>query len=816
DCSEGSVGVPFARAQQSYNTYRAYISYLHLPKQSVQKDAYRALRVDAALRTHASALEAILRDICISVTYDTSSIESKPRASFPPFSNGIIIVERESRPPRKYVRACARKLTILTHMIALAARRDARCSPRKEKKLSRPSHRLNSLPVLSTMHEVIEPFTNAWSNKVTIASRRYYVTFYYCMGPICSRIYDIYFILELVWYIFRGSYNGVARSRCAAPRKSNERGDSDERRRARAYKTYRRFSHITQARATLAIAFEYQLGRVDHICICAPYIHRLGWTNGKGARTLCTSRKSSPIQHQLYNDTEQESERVDVLRRITMTISSGYSQERAARSNGLANSRRAKEVREFTNTSTVAVQPWLLFRSMVKMIEAKDTLDEDDSDDGPHTRHGQVFEEGLKHIHTLATSEDSSNRCSSSSDTATKRRLWSVAAAESFRASTTAEWIDAREVSRLAPSEDAAADEELKAQAAALDAEAAAAEEGLAVVTGSLSSSAGRHEAVKVASSLGLQGPAAPIGAQLLQATGGAAAAIASGSGGDHHPAASSATEHATTVYHANLLAGSSGTVQAALQQPAAAQALLASLGSAGVNPAATAAALASMQASAETSALDLQTMQSMEWLFKKERIYLLAQFWQQICLWCSRKYTRLKVTRLHTDAHGRHCDTIERYVLRTARRLVWTRSEREICQVPQSRRQSVDTYTCARAAHLESTRSARRLMSIPHISDVCAHAHAAQPPQEREREHMERSSTLSSSNKNAYTSRSKMQLIGESYAYTYALLSCDSSSSSSSSSNEIFGRARGRRRERAAWPPEGDLHLWRGPSPKF
>ncbi|KAL7307653.1 hypothetical protein TKK_0000337 [Trichogramma kaykai] len=36
------------------------------------------------------------------------------------------------------------------------------------------------------------------------------------------------------------------------------------------------------------------------------------------------------------------------------------------------------------------------------------------------------------------------------------------------------------------------------------------------------------------------------------------------------------------------------------------------------------------MQASAETSALDLQTMQSMEWLFKKERIYLLAQFWQQ------------------------------------------------------------------------------------------------------------------------------------------------------------------------------------------
>lgn len=28
---------------------------------------------------------------------------------------------------------------------------------------------------------------------------------------------------------------------------------------------------------------------------------------------------------------------------------------------------------------------------------------------------------------------------------------------------------------------------------------------------------------------------------------------------------------------------------------------------------------------------MDLQTMQSMEWLFKKERIYLLAQFWQQV-----------------------------------------------------------------------------------------------------------------------------------------------------------------------------------------
>lgn len=100
-------------------------------------------------------------------------------------------------------------------------------------------------------------------------------------------------------------------------------------------------------------------------------------------------------------------------------------------------------------------------------------------------------------------------------------------------------------------------------------------------------------EAVKVASSLGLQGPSAPIGAQLL-ATGG--------------------SEDASSVYHANLLASSNASV---LQQP-----VLASLNT---------PALASMQASAEANSLDIQAMQSMDWLFKKERIYLLAQFWQQV-----------------------------------------------------------------------------------------------------------------------------------------------------------------------------------------
>jgi hypothetical protein len=41
-----------------------------------------------------------------------------------------------------------------------------------------------------------------------------------------------------------------------------------------------------------------------------------------------------------------------------------------------------------------------------------------------------------------------------------------------------------------------------------------------------------------------------------------------------------------------------------------------------------------------EVSNMDIQAMQSMDWLFKKERIYLLAQFWQQvspaIVLYCS------------------------------------------------------------------------------------------------------------------------------------------------------------------------------------
>jgi chemotaxis protein histidine kinase CheA len=120
-----------------------------------------------------------------------------------------------------------------------------------------------------------------------------------------------------------------------------------------------------------------------------------------------------------------------------------------------------------------------------------------------------------------------------------------------------------------------------------------------------------KFEAVKVASSLGLQGPSAPIGAQLL-ATGGTDDATT-----------------ATTVYHTNLVTGNNST-STAIQQP-----ILNSLNSA--------SALANMQASAEANSLDLQAMQSMDWLFKKERIYLLAQFWQQRATLAEKELSALK-----------------------------------------------------------------------------------------------------------------------------------------------------------------------------
>ncbi|KAK0077749.1 hypothetical protein PV325_003488, partial [Microctonus aethiopoides] len=92
-------------------------------------------------------------------------------------------------------------------------------------------------------------------------------------------------------------------------------------------------------------------------------------------------------------------------------------------------------------------------------------------------------------------------------------------------------------------------------------------------------------------------GPSAPIGGAQLLVSG------------------SSEDAPTTTVYHANLVTGSNNSLQQS--------SIITSLNSAAV--------FASMQASAEANSLDLQAMQSMDWLFKKERIYLLAQFWQQV-----------------------------------------------------------------------------------------------------------------------------------------------------------------------------------------
>lgn len=47
---------------------------------------------------------------------------------------------------------------------------------------------------------------------------------------------------------------------------------------------------------------------------------------------------------------------------------------------------------------------------------------------------------------------------------------------------------------------------------------------------------------------------------------------------------------------------------------------------------------------------MELQTVQSMDWLFKKERFYLLVQFWQQVsqCVNCFRKVKRAKHHNKH------------------------------------------------------------------------------------------------------------------------------------------------------------------------
>jgi len=45
---------------------------------------------------------------------------------------------------------------------------------------------------------------------------------------------------------------------------------------------------------------------------------------------------------------------------------------------------------------------------------------------------------------------------------------------------------------------------------------------------------------------------------------------------------------------------------------------------------------------------MDVQAMQSMDWLFKKERIYLLAQFWQQVNIKTEDKGTNILLHKVH------------------------------------------------------------------------------------------------------------------------------------------------------------------------
>lgn len=116
-----------------------------------------------------------------------------------------------------------------------------------------------------------------------------------------------------------------------------------------------------------------------------------------------------------------------------------------------------------------------------------------------------------------------------------------------------------------------------------------------------------------MASSLGLQGPSAPIGAQLLASSASAA----------------SKNDHDNILpYHGNLLTGVNSTFVATLANNNSSSGnnnFKSVVNPPGFKP-------NTMQASAaEANTLDLQAMQSMDWLFKKERIFLLAQFWQQV-----------------------------------------------------------------------------------------------------------------------------------------------------------------------------------------
>lgn len=57
-----------------------------------------------------------------------------------------------------------------------------------------------------------------------------------------------------------------------------------------------------------------------------------------------------------------------------------------------------------------------------------------------------------------------------------------------------------------------------------------------------------------------------------------------------------------------------------------------------------------------EMSTMDIQAMQSMDWLFKKERIYLLAQFWQQVCTCLFVWRVRAKGVIIIKSVRARNC----------------------------------------------------------------------------------------------------------------------------------------------------------------
>lgn len=58
---------------------------------------------------------------------------------------------------------------------------------------------------------------------------------------------------------------------------------------------------------------------------------------------------------------------------------------------------------------------------------------------------------------------------------------------------------------------------------------------------------------------------------------------------------------------------------------------------------------------SAGAADMDLPAVQSMDWLFKKERIYLLAQFWQQVIIPKTKQNTKYSKDCVYIQHEGRN-----------------------------------------------------------------------------------------------------------------------------------------------------------------